>query len=136
MADDSIRIVFDRSPPEYVGGEWLTAQVETLDTEAAGGEWQIVWHTEGKGDEDVAAAAQGVIASLGSGLPSTPISVRLPIGPWSYDGQIVKICWSFQVKVKCGLRIREAAEGFVLRARGLTTERRWRDSSPDQEEGA
>ena len=66
-------------------------------------ELSVVWHTEGKGNEDMtvhyfrrlAASQLAEVASQGRIACST----RLPAGPCSYDGRIVRIRWAVRVRM-------------------------------------
>jgi hypothetical protein len=67
-------------------------------------EFSVLWHTAGKGTEDLGvvhhrawAAADGTLG----GLPNTyPFEVPLPPTPWSYDGTLVSVRWVARVRVR------------------------------------
>lgn len=66
-------------------------------------EVSVLWHTEGKGDEDMAVHAfwrrdSSVDQPLDLQQPER-FSTTLPNSPLSYDGQIVKIRWCVRVRV-------------------------------------
>ncbi len=66
-------------------------------------EVSVLWHSEGKGDEDLAVhefwrkEADG--GELGDPDRPNRFSTSLPQSPLSYDGQIVKIRWCVRVRV-------------------------------------
>ena len=66
-------------------------------------EVSVLWHSEGKGDEDLAVHefwrknADG--GELGDPRRPDRFSTTLPQSPLSYDGQIVKIRWCVRVRV-------------------------------------
>ena len=70
---------------------------------AASVEVSVYWNTEGKGCEDRAVQYRKrgstedgpLFDEQGTG----PFAVRLPHAPLSYDGVLVKIVWSIQVRV-------------------------------------
>jgi hypothetical protein len=66
-------------------------------------EVSVLWHTEGKGDEDMAVHAFWRHESADDRPvdPQQPerFSTTLPNSPLSYDGQIVKIRWCVRVRV-------------------------------------
>lgn len=102
-----IPLKFDgRGNRQYFPGETLAASYfledfcdETIDAV----EVSVLWHTEGKGTEDL-----GICAfwrrSVRDGdwidprLPGR-FSVTLPKSPLSYDGELVKIFWAVRVRV-------------------------------------
>ena len=63
----------------------------------------MLWHTEGKGDEDM-AVHEFWRRDADDGRPLDPrrperFSTTLPNSPLSYDGQIVKVRWCVRVRV-------------------------------------
>ena len=65
-------------------------------------EVSVLWHTEGKGDEDM-AVAEFWRRDAEDGRPldtAEPqrFSATLPNSPLSYDGQIVKVHWCVRVR--------------------------------------
>lgn len=88
-------------PGETLSGEY---RIESLDaSQVRAVEVSVLWHTEGKGDEDMAVAAfwrhdADDIRPLVPGRPQR-FSTTLPNSPLSYDGQIVKVHWCVRVRV-------------------------------------
>jgi len=77
-------------------------------------ELSVLWHTEGKGDEDMSVhfferiePRSGELVGL---RQPRPFNTVLPNSPLSYDGMIVKICWCVRVRV------------FLARGKELTQE--------------
>lgn len=66
-------------------------------------ELSVLWHTEGKGTEDLGVILFQEWSSgkqhLDFGQPQ-PFSVRMPRTPLTYDGQLVKILWIARVRVR------------------------------------
>ncbi len=65
-------------------------------------ELSILWHTEGKGDEDLAVhhfdrISMETVPDWDPRQPRT-FSAELPNSPLSYDGVIVKIRWRIRVR--------------------------------------
>ena len=84
-------------PGDVLRGEFRLQSGAPLHLERA--EVSVGWLTEGKGDTDECAVhdedvAVGTRLDLGN---SFSFSARLPMEPWSYDGQIIKICWAVRV---------------------------------------
>ncbi|MCA9154566.1 MAG: hypothetical protein KDA55_10050 [Planctomycetales bacterium] len=100
-----ISIVLDQNQRRYSPGELLTCeyQVDAIEAdEIQAVEASVMWHTEGKGDEDFSVhwferrLPHNGEADL---RPLHRIKTRLPNSPLSYDGQIVKVRWQVRVRV-------------------------------------
>ena len=122
MSTPSVTLRLDDNGRVYHPGETLAGEYQ-LDGVAAGEltavEVSIVWHTEGKGDEDLAVhefwrsnVEEG--DRLVPGVPSRFETV-LPRSPLSYDGMIVKLRWCVRVRAFLG-RAKEVVgeRGFQL----------------------
>jgi len=90
---------------EYQPGETLQAEY-TIDTPAENEiqalEVSVMWHTEGKGDEDLAVHfferyTLDMLVQNGLRQPRR-FSTVLPSSPLSYDGVIVKIRWCVRIR--------------------------------------
>ena len=87
-------------PGEKLSGEyWITSlpfgQVKAVEV-------SILWHTEGKGDEDMAVhefwrSQSDVDRPLDPGQAER-FSTTLPNSPLSYEGQILKLRWCVRVR--------------------------------------
>jgi len=88
-------------PGETISGEYWIESVPSDQVKAI--EASVLWHSEGKGDEDMAVHEFW----RRSGDGDRPLDPRrperfaavLPNSPLSYDGQIVKLCWCVRVRV-------------------------------------
>jgi hypothetical protein len=99
-----IRLEGDRRvhwPGETLAGEYW---IESLEAgQVKGIEVSVLWHTEGKGDEDM-AVDEFWRRDADDGCPIDPrrperFSTTLPNSPLSYEGQIVKVRWCVRVRV-------------------------------------
>jgi hypothetical protein len=98
-------IRFDVEEPRYRPGESLSGEywVESPDEcKLKAVEVSVLWHTEGKGDEDM-AVHEFWRRDEDDGFPvdlSRPerFTTVLPNSPLSYDGQIVKIRWCVRLR--------------------------------------
>jgi len=106
MNQPRVNISLDEPSRAYRPGDVLTGQF-TLDdagsTDVRSIEISVLWHTEGKGDEDMSVhffqrAQPRDGESLENGQPHR-FSTILPNSPLSYSGFIVKICWCVRVRV-------------------------------------
>jgi hypothetical protein len=107
MSDLGAIVALDREPAAYqpeeaiAGGFRLPPDVAR---EAEAVELSVLWYTEGKGDEDLGThfferiEEERELAALDG---PRRFSARLPDGPLSYDGVIVKVCWCVRVRVFC-----------------------------------
>jgi len=117
-AEPTIVIHLDDDRRAYRPGETLAGEyrIESLEAEAVKAiEASVLWHTEGKGDEDMAVhefwrrdAEEDLPLDL---RRPERFSTVLPNSPLSYDGQIIKVRWCVRVRV------------FVRRGRDLAEER-------------
>jgi hypothetical protein len=88
-------------PGEMISGQYFVETPVPLEVRAL--ELSVLWHTMGKGDEDLAVHYfqretvddQGLIDLV----KPRRFATELPNSPLSYDGLIVKICWCVRVRV-------------------------------------
>jgi hypothetical protein len=104
-AEPTVVIRFDGDGPSYRPGETLSGQywVRSLDAgQLKAVEISVLWHTEGKGDEDM-AVHEFWRREAGDGFPldpsqPEPFTTTLPNSPLSYEGLIVKLRWCVRVR--------------------------------------
>jgi hypothetical protein len=106
-------------PGDEIAG---TAEIEVdRDVECRALLIRLIWHTEGRGDEDVGKIAEKDVfgGRLTPGAPvRSELSFPLPRQPWSYAGQYVSIVWAIEVHVDVPLgRDLVHRERFVMRPR-------------------
>jgi hypothetical protein len=111
MNDSSITIHFDGNGRVYQSGETLAGEYRLHGVRAdeiKAIELSILWHTHGKGDEDLAVHHFRRIAPDGESWfgPGTAGRFRtvLPNSPMTYHGLIVKIEWCVRVRAFLGQR--------------------------------
>jgi hypothetical protein len=104
LADVDLRL--DRSRREFEPGERLTGSFRIVRWQSYGlkaVELSVLWHTVGKGDEDI-----GVLYFRRVNLEPTPesdvanpqlLNVLLPPSPLSYDGVVVKVHWLVRLRL-------------------------------------
>jgi hypothetical protein len=108
-------------PGDEVGGAFVLPGGPPADTESVA--VSVLWHTSGKGTEDLGVIYFRDWTTADGTLPELPnpgtFSVRLPNTPWSYDGTLVKVHWVARVRVRFGTAGEVVAEApFVLAPRG------------------
>lgn len=104
--DLSISIALDDGDRVYLPGETLSGRywIDSRDTQQIKAvEASVLWHTRGKGDEDMAVhdfwrRAPDENEQFDLRRPEL-FSSTLPNTPLSYDGRIVKLLWSVRVRV-------------------------------------
>ena len=82
---------------------------------------RLMWHTEGRGDEDE-ATVQEIDIYQGRLTPGQPIQgafhFQLPPEPWSYAGHYISVIWAIEVHVDVPLgRDLNHRERLVMRPR-------------------
>ena len=102
-------------PAEPLAGEYWIESLDAAQIKAI--EFSVLWHTEGKGDEDMAVHefCRRDADDDHSIDPRRPerFSTTLPDTPLSYDGQIVKVRWCVRVRV------------FPIRGKEIVNEKRF-----------
>jgi hypothetical protein len=105
-AEPTVVLRFDEEQRAYRPGESLHGDywIESLAAEQIKAiEVSVLWHTEGKGDEDM-AVHEFWRREARADQPVDPhaperFSTTLPNSPLSYEGQIVKVRWCVRVRV-------------------------------------
>lgn len=109
-----IRLAGDRRvfyPGESLEGEYRFETTSFIELRAI--ELAVLWHTFGKGDEDMSVHyfdRREMEAGAFDPRRPHPFVTLLPASPLSYEGQIVKIRWCVRVRV------------FLPRAKTVVTE--------------
>jgi hypothetical protein len=108
MSTPSVRLTLDLATGQYQPGERLSGRFMVDGTKpwaVRSAELSVLWYTAGQGEEDLAVHYFDRLVDE----PGRPLDLRvprrfstlLPTSPWSYDGQIVKVCWC--VRLRLGL---------------------------------
>jgi len=106
MNEPRVTIRFDGNgrayqPGETLSGEYRLESVRPEDVKAV--EVSVLWHTDGKGDEDLAVHDfRRLSAEDGDWIDARSpgrFSTVLPKSPLSYRGVIVKLRWCVRVRV-------------------------------------
>ena len=106
MNEPTVTIRFDGNgrayqPGETLSGEYRLESIRREDVKAV--EVSVLWHTDGKGDEDLAVHDfRRLSAEDGDWIdPRYPgrFHTVLPKSPLSYRGVIVKLRWCVRVRV-------------------------------------
>jgi hypothetical protein len=88
-------------PGETLSGEYRLESIRREDVRAL--EVSVLWHTDGKGDEDLAVHDfRRLAAEEGDWIdPRYPgrFSTVLPNSPLSYQGAIIKLHWCVRIRV-------------------------------------
>jgi len=108
-AEPTIVIRFDEDRLDYRPGERLSGQYWITSIDGArikAVEASVLWHTEGKGDEDLAVHAFWR-RDADESEPIDPVrperfATTLPNTPLSYTGQIIQLHWCVRVRVFLG----------------------------------
>lgn len=103
--DNEAELWLDRGAKRYAPGETLTGGFRLAEWREAGlqaVELSILWYTAGQGEEDfhVHHFVRRREAALPARIDETPHQFKtvLPASPLSYDGQIVKVCWTARLR--------------------------------------
>jgi hypothetical protein len=96
---DNDELVFQ--PGETLSGRYWVTSLGVSDVKAI--EVSILWHTEGKGDEDMAVHEfwrrdADDVQPLDPAVQES-FRTKLPNSPLSYEGRIIKLRWCVRVRV-------------------------------------
>lgn len=89
------------APGDLLRGSFVVDQADA--NEVRGAELSVMWHTVGKGEEDIGVHYFQRFAT--DGPDAVDLSRRrefrtlLPAAPLSYDGVIVKVCWCARLRL-------------------------------------
>ncbi|TWT40237.1 hypothetical protein [Botrimarina hoheduenensis] len=103
--DEPPELWLDRGGRRYAPGEILTGRYRLGGWREAGLqhlELAVLWYTTGQGEEDLAVHdfLRRREATLPRRADESPdmFSTTLPGSPWSYDGQLLKVCWAVRLR--------------------------------------
>ena len=97
--NDSIDISFDNGKSEYKPGEMLQGRVRwTLSDTPQKIELHLLWHTAGRGTEDIEIVDQLDVSSASS-FGEMPFSFTLPLSPYSFSGSLISLLWAIELVV-------------------------------------
>ncbi len=86
-------------PGDTVAGTVIVSAME--DVECNGLQIEVGWRTEGRGTRDSVVVDQRTAfrGKLEAGRTlEFPFDAKLPDGPWSYEGKLLRIVWQVEVK--------------------------------------
>ena len=106
MTSPSVKLTLDVSSGIYQPGERLSGRFMVDGSKPWGvraAELSVLWYTSGQGEEDFSVHYFDRLVDE----PGRPLDLRvprrfateLPASPWSYDGQIVKVCWCVRLRL-------------------------------------
>jgi hypothetical protein len=101
-----MRLTLDDPSGHYQPGQRLSGRFMVDGTKpwaVRAAELSVLWYTAGQGEEDFSVHYFDRLVDE----PGRPLDLRvprrfateLPQSPWSYDGQIVKVCWCVRLRL-------------------------------------
>jgi hypothetical protein len=106
MSAVAVTVGIDNLQPAYFPGQMLAGRYRLTYDEppvVQAIELSVLWHTEGKGDEDLGVHFfDRLLPAEGDSLDPSAVrrfQTRLPHSPLSYLGQLLSILWSVRVRV-------------------------------------
>jgi hypothetical protein len=106
MHPSAIRLTLDSPDAHYQPGDPLTGRFMIDATQpgaARAAELSVLWYTAGKGEEDMFVhhferKVDDSTRPLDLRVPQR-FAIDLPASPFSYDGEIVKVCWCVRLRI-------------------------------------
>jgi hypothetical protein len=106
MTSPIVKLTLDEPSGRYPPGGRLSGRFMVDSSRPWGvraAELSVLWYTAGQGEEDFSVHYFDRLVDE----PGRPLDLRvprkfstvLPISPWSYDGQIVKVCWCVRLRL-------------------------------------
>jgi hypothetical protein len=106
MHPSAIRLTLDSPDAHYQPGDRLVGRYMIDATQpgaARAAELSVLWYTAGKGEEDMFVhhferKVDESVRPLDLRVPHR-FATDLPASPFSYDGEIVKVCWCVRLRI-------------------------------------
>ncbi len=99
MANSTIDIEIRENQTSFLPGQTLAGTVRWMCSEAPKkASLQLIWFTEGKGDEDV-GLAEAVKFENPYASGERPFEFQLPTGPYSFSGRLISLTWALELQV-------------------------------------
>jgi hypothetical protein len=106
MHPSAIRLTLDSPSAHYQPGDRLIGRYlidATQSGSARAAELSVLWYTAGKGEEDMFVhhferKVDDSARPLDLRVPHR-FATDLPASPFSYDGEIVKVCWCVRLRI-------------------------------------
>ncbi len=106
MTSPTVKLTLDEPTRVYRPGDRLSGRFMVDGSKPWGvraAELSVLWYTSGTGEEDFSVHYFERLVDE----PGRPLDLRvprrfataLPASPWSYDGQIVKVCWCVRLRL-------------------------------------
>ena len=99
MSEDArLNVELDGGRDFYAPGEEVagTARWELPEPPAEGVEVRLLWSTQGRGDRDFEVVARQAEEAAGA-RGERRFRFQLPLGPYSFSGQLVSLLWAVEV---------------------------------------
>lgn len=102
-SSEEVELWLDRGSRRYLPGDVITGHCHFESWRAEGLqaiELTLLWYTAGQGEEDfcVHHFQRHEIDELDADSKDFQYEAILPASPYSYDGEIVKVCWTVRLK--------------------------------------
>ncbi len=99
MGNPTIDIEIQDNQTSFLPGQTLTGTVRWMCSEPPKkAALQLIWFTQGKGDEDVGLAEE-VKFENPYGSDEHPFAFQLPAGPYSFSGRLITLAWALELQV-------------------------------------
>ena len=90
--------------PSSCPARWSRARSPGISKEPQSVELRLLWYTQGKGDQDVAAGRPPWRCANPGEDEIRPFDIRLPEGPFSFSGKLISLVWALEAVAEPGSR--------------------------------
>ena len=99
MGNSTIDIEITDNQTLFLPGQILSGNLRWLCSEPPKkASLQLIWFTEGKGDEDVGLAEEMKFENPYAS-DERPFEFQLPVGPYSFSGRLISLTWALELQV-------------------------------------
>ena len=95
---DSLKIEIKAEQTFFKPGQIISGNVQWCCSEVPyKASIQLLWYTEGKGDEDIGLAEEMRLENL-QASDSRWFEFQAPIGPYSFSGKLISLTWALELQ--------------------------------------
>ena len=96
---DQLTIEIEADQTSFAPGRTISGHARWLFAEPPDkADLQLLWYTEGKGDDDV-GLAEKIVFDSPQMSDLRRFEIQLPIGPYSFSGKLISLTWALELQI-------------------------------------